>query len=128
LEEAPRVLDREQKIGDDMRLASRNESMGFADRTKKNLQHIQKAFDAGHDVHVVTQVVNSLLGLVVFPWESHLDEVMQAIPLAELEQQRWPRWEITKGSCSTLGELVICGMERATGIYGSRRMTAMQVK
>jgi hypothetical protein len=106
LEEASRVLDGEQKIGNDMRLASRNESMGFAERTKKNLQHVQKAFDAGHDVHVVTQVVNSLLGLVVFPWESHLDEVVQAMPLAELERQGWPRWEITKGSCATLGELI----------------------
>jgi HEPN pEK499 p136 len=89
-----------------MRLASRNEWMGFANRTKKNLEHIQKAFDAGHDVHVVTQIVNSLLGLVVFPWESHLDEVVKAMPLSELERQGWPRWEITKGSCATLGELI----------------------
>jgi len=103
MEEVSRVLAGEQKIGSEMRLASRNESMGFAKRTRKNLQHIEKAFDAGHDVHVVTQIVNSLLGLAVFLWENHLNEVVKATSLAELERQGWPRWKITKGSSATLG-------------------------
>ena len=46
---------------------SRNDALGFAARTKQNLLMIEKAFEAGEDVHVVTQLVVSLLGLVVYP-------------------------------------------------------------
>ena len=48
---------------------SRNETEGFAIRTKKNMDFIVAAHDSGEDVHVVTQLVLSLLGMVVFPFE-----------------------------------------------------------
>lgn len=49
-------------------LESRNLSSGLAKRTLKNLDFIKKA-TRDSDVHAVTQVVNSLLALLVFPIE-----------------------------------------------------------
>jgi hypothetical protein len=49
-------------------LESRNLSSGLAKRTLKNLDFIKHAVGTG-DVHFVTQVVNSLLALLVFPVE-----------------------------------------------------------
>src|SRR6266404_4374021 len=49
-------------------LESRKLSSGLAKRTLKNLDFIKKA-TGDSDVHAVTQVVNSLLALLVFPVE-----------------------------------------------------------
>jgi hypothetical protein len=49
-------------------LESRNLSSGLAKRTLKNLDFIKKA-SGDSDVHAVTQLVNSLLALLVFPAE-----------------------------------------------------------
>lgn len=48
-------------------LESRSLSTGLAQRTIKNLDFIQKAHDCGEDVHIVMQMLNSMLGLLVFP-------------------------------------------------------------
>jgi hypothetical protein len=42
---------------------------GMAQRTLKNLDYLEGAQKDGADVHLVTQVVNSLLSLLVFPVE-----------------------------------------------------------
>jgi HEPN pEK499 p136 len=89
-----------------MTLASRNDSLGFAHRTQKNLTYVEAAFREGADVHVVTQIVNSSLGLIIFPWAEPFDQRIQQLRLDELEVQGWPNWEITKGSCATLGQLL----------------------
>jgi hypothetical protein len=52
-------------------LNPRSDALGLAERTRKNLLFIEGAFERGEDVHVITQVANSLLMLVVFPWERH---------------------------------------------------------
>ena len=46
---------------------TRNTTEGFARRVRKNLDFIIKKCDEGEDVHEVTQLVTSLLGLIVFP-------------------------------------------------------------
>ena len=51
------------------KLPSRNNPSGFAERTRKNLELIERAYSVGADVHVVTQLMLSLLGIIVFPWE-----------------------------------------------------------
>jgi hypothetical protein len=89
-----------------MRLASRNDSLGFAERTRKNLKYIEESFKTGADVHVITQLVNSLLALIVFPWERLFLEHVQTLSLADLTRDGWPRWEIKSGSCDTLGQLI----------------------
>jgi hypothetical protein len=85
---------------------SRNHALGFAERTRKNLEHMQEAFDAGFDVHVVTHLANSLLGLVVFPWERDLADRVAHLRVDSLAKQGWPQWEMRLGDSETLGELV----------------------
>ena len=50
-------------------MISRNEPMGTVERTRKNLVYMRNARKAGADIHEVTHLLNSLLGLIVVPWE-----------------------------------------------------------
>jgi hypothetical protein len=86
-------------------VANRNNALKFAERTFKNLRFLQGAHERGEDVHVVTQLANSLLGLVVFPWERHFVRHIEGLQLVNLHAQGWPEWNVTLGRCSTLGEL-----------------------
>ncbi len=87
---------------------SRNDALGFAQRTRKNLAYVNLVAEGGGDVHVVTQLVNSLLGLVVFFREQNLLEFAATTPLADLESKGWPCVTVTMGAdkCSTLKDLV----------------------
>jgi hypothetical protein len=87
-------------------LNPRSDALGLAERTRKNLVFIEGAFERGEDVHVITQVANSLLMLVVFPWERHFVDLVAAVPLSTLADDGWPAWNITRGSVETLGDLV----------------------
>jgi len=87
-------------------LNSRNTTVGFAERTRKNLLAIEAAREAGEDVHVVTQLINSLLGLVVFPWERGFREHTEHLELEALDAEGWPRWDVERGECHTLGRLL----------------------
>jgi DNA-binding MarR family transcriptional regulator len=87
-------------------MPSRNDVLGFAARTRENLDCIERTFKDKRSGHVVTQLVSSLLGLVAFPHEKHLDAELKEIRLDRLAVEGWPRWEIRKGKCETLGSLV----------------------
>lgn len=89
-----------------MRYASRNEALGFAERTRKNLKRIDDAYTAHEDVHPVTQLVNSLLGLVVIPRERHLVSQLGKTDLEALVALGWPKWTFEVGSCDTLEDLM----------------------
>lgn len=78
-------------------IPSRNQTEGFAKRTRKNLDFILAAHQQHEDVHVVTQVVLSLLGLVVFPFERIIKGSSHHWPLADLEARGWPRWTYLNG-------------------------------
>jgi len=63
-------------------LKSRTMSTGLAQRTLKNLNFIQQARTAGEtDVHVITQMMNSLLGLLVFPVTDEFHIPLKAVSL-----------------------------------------------
>jgi hypothetical protein len=89
-----------------MKYVSRNYALGFAERTRKNLRAIENAYDRHEDVHVVTQLATSLLGLLVFPREKLFMDSVNHLKISTLLQSGWPRWEITVGSSVTLGDLV----------------------
>ena len=89
-----------------MKYATRGNALGFAHRTRKNLEHIETAFSAGSDVHVITQLVNSLLGLIVFPLEKHFVDSIKTKELVDLQAQGWPEWKIMYGKSNTLGDLI----------------------
>lgn len=68
----------------------------FARRTRSNLEFIEAAERRGESVFEVTQLANSLLGLLVFPREQY----MRSIPdtsLRELAEQGWPNIRSTHG-------------------------------
>lgn len=76
----------------------RGEVLGFAERTRRNLDYVHGAYEGGEPVHLVTQVVLSLLGIVVFPWERHGRALGFDRSLAELEALGWPAWQAKAGS------------------------------
>jgi hypothetical protein len=57
----------------------------FARRTRKNLAVIDQLHAEGHEVYEVTQLVNSTLGLLVFPQQEYVAQI-PSTPLAELER------------------------------------------
>jgi hypothetical protein len=64
----------------DGEMPSRNEVLGFAARTRENLDCIERAFMDKGSGHVVTQLVSSLLGLIVFPHEKKLRCIAEGNP------------------------------------------------
>jgi hypothetical protein len=110
--------------GQDGRIApeqygSRNHALTFADRTRKNLKFINEARRNNQDVHPVTQTVNSMLGLLIFPHEKGFDASIKKMPLAQLSSEGWPRIDVTLGESATLGELV----RRMRNAAAHRRIT-----
>jgi hypothetical protein len=110
-------------------LNSRNLSSGLAHRTLKNLDFIKNAYAA--DVHPVTQVINSLLGLLVFPVEKEksffeklehekLDSLdPAAIQAALITRFSTPSLVVTKfGNCKDFGKF----FERLRNAISHRRL------
>ena len=63
----------------------------FAERTRSNL-HLLRKLQEDHpnlEIYEVTQLINSMLGLLVFPRESYVDRIPKT-PLSELADQGWP--------------------------------------
>lgn len=93
-------------------IPGRGETIGFAARTIRNLEYVVTAHACREPVHVVTQVVLSLLGLVVFPFE-HLGKDVESslgydLSIEQLEAKGWPGWEQAEGSrhATTLAHLI----------------------
>jgi hypothetical protein len=97
---------REHRIFAIMNDIARNTSQGFARFGLKNLEFIEQCLkdDLSLDVHPVTQLVLSLLGVIVF---QHADHTIQNNPnasdakLSSLDSQ----WT-TSPPCDTVGQLV----------------------
>ena len=78
---------------------SRNKAVGLSQRTWKNLELARKVRHVdkdNYDFHVVTQLLNSLLGLAIVPWAKHKDHKVWKVSLAELEEKGWPTWRFSK--------------------------------
>lgn len=84
----------------------------FAERTRKNLAVIDTLASThlGNEpepkVFEATQLVNSLLGLLVFPQRGWFDD-LPTTSLVDLEAQGWPRinFNLNTVGCSTLDQL-----------------------
>lgn len=88
-----------------MNQVTRNDALQFAARTKTNLEHIEDAYGRGIEVHVVTQVILSTLGLVVFLRERNFVELIEDLQLSALEGEGWPHWKISLGESTSLGQV-----------------------
>lgn len=69
----------------------------FAERTRLNLRAIERLKTDGHDVYEVTQLVNSTLGLLVFPQQEFVDRIPET-PLTELVRDGWPVPRVRHGA------------------------------
>lgn len=79
----------------------------FAKRTLINLDHIKRHELAGdEEAYFVTQLWNSLAGLIVLPREVELDRI-QAIPMFELIAEGWPDITTSDWRPDTLPEFVV---------------------
>jgi len=76
-------------------VSTRNEALEFARRTRRNLEFIENAKEKGADVHAVTHLTVSLLGLVVFPKEKLLLDQAEQKNLADMQAEGWSGWTIT---------------------------------
>ena len=63
----------------------------FAMRTRENLEIIRRLQreNPDYEVYEVTQLINSMLGLLIFPQQRYVNGIPQT-PLAELAEQGWP--------------------------------------
>lgn len=63
----------------------------FARRTRKNLATLRQLQNENPqaEIYEVTQLVNSMLGLLVFPQQKFMDAIPE-IPLDELAKKGWP--------------------------------------
>jgi hypothetical protein len=88
----------------------RNTVWGFNDRVLKNLKFVRSAWNDGStEVHVVTQLIMSLLGLIVFPYaeiKERDDTSLQSYKLDDLVVEGWPKWTFEIGSSDDLDSLV----------------------
>ncbi len=78
----------------------------FAQRTLRNLNHLQDQARRGDEgVYPVTQLWNSLLGLIVLPRERDLRRIPRT-PMTELWSEGWPRLTATGREHESLHDLV----------------------
>jgi hypothetical protein len=94
----------------EMELFGRNTVWGIRDRTLKNLDFIISARTMGADVHVITALITSLLGLIIFPYQEIQDTGaadFKNYDLETLSEYGWPKWNFGKNSsCHNLHDLV----------------------
>jgi len=91
---------------DDAVYVQRNDALVFAQYTRQNLGLCDELLASNADFHPVTQLINSLLGLIVFIKEKQFDGEIAGRELDKLVQEGWPKIEMTGEECRTLGTLV----------------------
>lgn len=77
----------------------------FISRTEKNLRAIEKLSREGESVYEVTQLINSLLGLLVYPKENFFEEIPE-ITRETMIKQGWPLPDEEISQIQNLRELV----------------------
>jgi len=61
----------------------------FAERTRANLALVRDAAKTGQNAYEVTQLMNSMLGLLVFPQQEFYNKIPET-KLVDLENDGWP--------------------------------------
>jgi hypothetical protein len=65
----------------------------FVARTKANLELIEQSALAGQEGYEITQLVNSLLGLLVFPQQYYFNQI-PALTMSEMKEAGWPEIKV----------------------------------
>jgi len=61
----------------------------FALRTQKNLDYINEQQSEGREAYEITQLINSMLGLLIFPQQNYFNAIPKK-PLELLKNEGWP--------------------------------------
>ena len=87
---------------------SKNTVEGIIERTRTNLELIESTYTSRTEGHVVTQLANSLLGIVVYPWEHQGLDHLKSREMSEIGLEGWPDqiMELGKDKTNTVGEFV----------------------
>ena len=78
----------------------------FIARTQKNLKAIKCLKQKGGEVYEVTQLLNSMLGLLIFPKERRLYEKIQPKSWDTMVEEGWPLPSGDNAHVSDLEELI----------------------
>ncbi|MGO9677084.1 MAG: HEPN family nuclease [Candidatus Sulfotelmatobacter sp.] len=92
-----------------MPFITRNDPLGFAGFAWKNFEFIERTANNSPDapdIHPVTQLVLSMLGLIVFQREKNRIQYGKDIRQTTLDTPDWPQWAAMSPHCNTLEELV----------------------
>jgi len=79
---------------------------GFIQRTRTNLELIEERYARDSKGHVVTQLVNSLLGIVVYPWEHQGLDHLKARQMSTIGLEGWPDEIMKLGEANTVEEFI----------------------
>jgi hypothetical protein len=88
---------------------TRNDPLGFAGFAWKNFEFIEQTAKNSPDmpdIHPVTQLVLSMLGLIVFQREQNKIQYSEKIRQTRLDTTDWPHWIAMSPYCNTLEDLV----------------------
>ncbi len=75
----------------------------FATRTQHNLRIITDCQRSGNEAYEVTQLINSMLGLLVFPQQRYYER-LPSLTMSRLRELGWPE-PILKGDIGELEDL-----------------------
>lgn len=90
-----------------MSQVTRNDPLGFAALTWKNLEFIEQVAPHHPEVHRITQLALSLLGLIVLQHEKNRTQFDRKIRAKKLADLNWPCWELPPGhKTDTLGKFI----------------------
>lgn len=79
----------------------------FALRTRENLSVIERLHVEGEEVFETTQLINSMLGLLIFPQQEYVKKIPRT-SLTQLKTDGWPIPKVTGGfqQVSDLNQLI----------------------
>jgi hypothetical protein len=87
----------------------RNTVWGFRNRVVKNLEFIATARNTNADVHIVTELITSLLGLIVFPYQEIVESEYESFKdrqVDDLTSVNPSIWHFSIGSSENLHDHV----------------------
>jgi hypothetical protein len=85
---------------------SRGTVEGFIQRTRTNLELVEKMYARHPECHVITQLVNSLLGILVYPWEHQGLNHLKNVKMSTSGLQGWPDEILELGKSDSIGEFI----------------------
>ena len=100
---------------------SRDTVEGFIQRTRANLMLIESTYADRGEGHVVTQLANSLLGIVVYTWEYQGLDDLKARKMCDVGLEGWPDqiMDLGKDETHTVGDFI----KHARNAVAHRRVT-----